>query len=72
MQNENIHLFSKEKYPHLLPAPCRKIAGANLSATFLLLPVSALADLSPIFFSTFRQGVWCDMSAKLLIPNEML
>lgn len=72
MQNENIHLFSKDKYPHLLPAPHRETAGDNLSTTLLLLPVSALADLSPVLFSTFREGIWCDISAKLLILNEML
>jgi len=27
MQSENIHLFSKDKYPHLLPAPCQGDSG---------------------------------------------
>lgn len=65
-QNENIHLF-KDKYPHLLPAPRRETAGASLSTTLLLLPVSALSD-----FSTSKEGVWCDISAKLVILKEML
>lgn len=71
MQNENIHLF-KDKSPHLLPAPRREAAGANLPTTLLLSLVSALAGLSPASFSTSWEGFWCEISAKLLIPKEML
>lgn len=52
------------------PVPYRETAGANLSATVLLLWVSALVDLSPVVPP--REGVWCDISAKLLIAKEML
>lgn len=73
MQNENIHLFSTDKYP----PSCQLRTGRQRVLIYQprccradKLGVSALVDLSPVVPP--REGVWCDISAKLLIAKETL